>query len=231
MKKKILAYLIVFGGVVFTSCEKEEAPTIDKIPDLKKAPELPPELPVEFSSEILVSSTELISSSQMELAVKDSDTLKLHVSDSPIDNMPVGELWALYKSSRAMGKALEDTSEYFKASGAFLKAAEVVVKLERPSIAAWQYNSAAKNLLDAFSKDCKYYASVEKLNSMKSGKEKNEFRAELKKCFAKHLELLEKASYYLDKAQEMDIQKPEKGRDEIIKRNKQFVVFVKKFIK
>lgn len=242
MKTKLLSCLMLVGGVVFTSCQKEEAekaPSIDKAPNLEKAPELPPETPEEISSELVLSSVELLSSSQIEVNPNEgedthpdkSDTLKLNISKSPIDDMPVGELWALYKSSRSIGKALEDTSEFHKAADAFVKAAEVVVKLERPSIASWQYNSAAKNLIDAFSKDCKYYSSVEKLNSMKSGKEKTEFRQELKECFAKHSELLEKAWAYLDKAEEMDLEEPEKGRDDIIKRNKQFVTFVKKFIR
>ena len=234
MKKKILSCLMLVGSVVFTSCQNdkvEKAPSIDKTPNLEKAPEMPPEIVVEVSSERLISSTELLSSSQIELISEGEDTLKLDISDKPIDDLPVGELWALYKSSRSIGKALEDTSEYSKAADAFAKAAEVVVKLERASIASWQYNSAAKNLIDAFSKDCKYHSSVEKLNSMKSGKEKTEFRQELKQCFAKHSEFLERASAYLDKAEELDLKEPEKGRDGIIKRNKQFVTFVKKFIK
>jgi hypothetical protein len=245
MKKKILSCLFVFGGMVFTSCEKgesEKAPSIDKTPILEKALELPPELELKLSVEASVSSSELLSSSEATSVVdavdeagldkvEESDTLKLNVSSASIESMPVGELWALYKSSRSMGKALADTLEYEKAASAFLKAAEVAVKLDRSSIASWQYNSAGKNLVDAFSKDCEYYASVEKLNSMKVGLEKTAFRKKLKECFAKHFILLEQASTYLEKASQFDSKEPEKGRDEMISRNKQFVTFVKQFIK
>jgi hypothetical protein len=246
MNKKILSCLFVLGGMVITSCEKEKPPKIDSIPKLEKSPEMPPELSNKVTVDTVLSSTELSSSSQVSLSTDDDstkllnqivdemqkvDTLKLSVSNELIETMSMSDLWALYRSSRSIGKALEGTSEHSKASDAFVKAAEVVVKLKRPSIASWQYNSAAKNLLDAFSKKCDYYSSVESLNSMKSGNAKNAQRAKLKSCFSENFDLLKKASVYLTQAELLDLEVPEKGRDGIIARNKQFVVFVSQFIR
>lgn len=232
MNKKILGCLFVLCGIVLISCEKENPPTIDSIPKLEKAPKMISELHNKVTLDTVLSSSSQVSLSIEDDSIKVSDQLVEEIQKAEtLETMSTSDLWALYKSLRSIGKALENTSEYSKAADAFVKAAEVVVKLKRPSIASWQYNSAAKNLLDAFSKKCDYYSSVESLNSMKSGNAKNAQRAKLKNCFSENFDLLKKASVYLTQAELLDLKVPEKGRNGIIARNKQFVVFVSQFIR
>jgi hypothetical protein len=84
--------------------------------------------------------------------------------------------------------------------------------------------------MDAFTQNCKYYQSVQNLESMKAGGAKIKLQNSLKACFKKEWPSLELAENLLIKAAILEEQNPEKGRGKLIESNKSFIGFVKNFI-
>jgi hypothetical protein len=53
-----------------------------------------------------------------------------------------------------------------------LKGAEAAIKLEKPGIAAWQYNNAAKHAIDYYKNETRYQERYQKAKEIKQVDEK-----------------------------------------------------------
>lgn len=143
--------------------------------------------------------------------------------DSLLNSQNVGQRWATYKSSRAESKTNIAAKEYDKAIENLLLAGETTIKLERPDIAAWQFNNAGKCAIDLFSQNVDYQKRVSKINSMPKGDEKTEYLIECQKAYEEEMELLIYGKLYLDLAEALNEDDYNKGRFSAISNNKQFI--------
>lgn len=153
----------------------------------------------------------------------------VYTHDSLLNSLSVGERWSTYKSSRAESKTNLANKEYKKAIDNLLLAGETTIKLERPDIAAWQFNNAGKSAIDLFSDNVSYKTRVTKINSMPRGDEKTAYLKECQEAYKKELELLIYGELYLDLAESLNEEDYNKSRFSAISNNKQFIKEIKSF--
>lgn len=152
-----------------------------------------------------------------------------YTHDSLLNEQNVGQRWATYKSSRAESKTNIANKDYKSAIENLLLAGETTVKLERPDIAAWQFNNAGKCAIDLFSENVDYQKRVAKINRMPYGDEKTAYMKECQKAYEKELELLIYGKLYLDLAEDLNEDDYQKGRYTAISNNKQFIKEIMSF--
>lgn len=149
--------------------------------------------------------------------------------DELLNAQSVGDRWKTYNSSRAQSKTDIANRDYESAIKNLLLAGEATMKLERPDIAAWQFNNAGKCAIDLFSKRVKYQSRVAKINSMPHGDEKVAYMKECQGAYEEELDLLIYGTLYLDLAQDLNEDDYNKGRFSAISNNKQFIKEVMSF--
>ncbi len=123
--------------------------------------------------------------------------------EGEIASLSVGELWATYKAARAEAKTLKADGNLQKSIEKLLLAAECTVKLNRPDVAAWQFNNAGKQAIDLFVEKTGY-AGYKKVHQS---------------LYNQNRAILEKGLTYLKKAQEMDDKESDAKRADLIRRN------------
>jgi len=138
--------------------------------------------------------------------------------------------WDAYYQARDKAKAVESNAQYQEAIRYLLQAAEAALSLDRPGIAAWQYNNAGKNAIDHFKQQTNWPSATQRINSMSYSEEKTELQQKLLTASKEHFTILEEATIYLQKAQQYDRQNPDDSRREVIQSNQKFIDTVRKFI-
>lgn len=149
--------------------------------------------------------------------------------DSLLNAQNVSERWATYNSSRAQSKTDIANKDYLSAIDNLLLAGETTIKLERPDIAAWQFNNAGKCAIDYFSQKVEYQKRVAKINRMPHGDEKTAYMKECQTAYEKEMEVLVYGKLYLDLAEDLNEDDYQKGRFSAISNNKQFIKEVMSF--
>jgi len=152
------------------------------------------------------------------------------VADDSEKEMSEAELWDAYKTAKERLKVAKEEDDYPNIEKHLLETAKYSGKLERVDIEAWQYNNLGFNLIESFKSKTKYLSATGKLNSMVAGKERNQYRAEIKGKFLQHKDLLLRAEKYLKTAEELDSTLEESSRTTTIESNKMFIKQVLGFI-
>ncbi|MBD3420865.1 MAG: hypothetical protein GF398_12165 [Chitinivibrionales bacterium] len=147
-----------------------------------------------------------------------------------VSGLSIGELWEKYRTSRQTAKQFEKQKAYDKAVGQYLLAAECAQQLEKPGIAAWQYNNAGKNAIDQFRKMTDYTQRMKSIESMEKGAEKIAYIKESRQKLEGNMGMLEQARTYLGDAHKADNADPEPGRKKIIESNLNFIKEITRFI-
>ncbi len=124
-----------------------------------------------------------------------------------ITDLSVGDLWTTYKSARAEAKTLKANGNLEKSIEKLLLAAECTMKLNRPDVAAWQFNNAGKQAIDLF---------VEKTGY-------SSYKSVHQSLYEQHKAILLQGKSYLNKAKEMDDKESDAKRTDMIERNLNFI--------
>ncbi len=108
--------------------------------------------------------------------------------------------WDAYRKARKNGMAAWGSHQWKKSADEYTKAALIAEKLERPGFAAWQYNNAAKALINLFHQTVQFNKTMHKLASLK-GKQQDRYRKHLKQQYARHFSILTRARTLLNRAE------------------------------
>jgi hypothetical protein len=140
------------------------------------------------------------------------------------------ELWSCYRKARARAQEYEDRHEFTRSIEELLQAANCALKLERPDIAAWQYNNAAKQGIDYFIKKTSYRKRIARIGRLRHGSDKDTYIEECRTSFREHWPILEQARMHLDKALELHQKDQDPQRRSVIRSNRSFVAEVEALI-
>ncbi len=134
-----------------------------------------------------------------------------------------GELWKIYKESRTEADKAKELGDYKKSIDLMLKGADAAIKLERPDLAAWQYNNAAKHAIDYYRAETNYLERMKKAAEIKDNGEKSTFKKETKSIMSSKFSILEDAEAYLSSAKKYDEVKSDPKRVAVIESNMKFI--------
>jgi len=170
-------------------------------------------------------------------AEETTDTVAETVAETAVETavetdgeMTTAELWDAYKTAKDRLKVAQEEDDYPNIEKHLLETADYSGKLGRVDIEAWQYNNLGYNLIESFKSKTKYMSATGKLNSMVAGKDRNQYRAEIKGKFLQHKDILLRAEKYLKTAEELDGTLEESSRTTTIESNQMFIKQVLGFI-
>jgi hypothetical protein len=150
--------------------------------------------------------------------------------ETELAELSVGELWKVYKQCRTDAEKEKEQGNFKESIALMLKGAEAAIKLEKPGIAAWQFNNAAKHAIDYFKSETGYSERMAKLTGMKHGDEKNAFRDESKLIMKDKFNILENAEKYLNSAKKYNEMENDPERVSAIESNMRFIKDIASFI-
>ena len=140
------------------------------------------------------------------------------------------DLWEGYASSKLALESAKKANDIQGITSALLKAAHYAYELNRPDIEAWQYNNLGYYSIKEFKRLTDYKTRLSNIESMPPGKEKAATIENTRTLFRRQILLLNEASDYLKKADEVDKTLEISDRTLKIKSNMDFVRWVKQFI-
>jgi hypothetical protein len=139
------------------------------------------------------------------------------------------ELWKAYNTAKARLQQAQDDADYETMVASLLDAAACAEALDRPGIAAWQYNNIGYYAIVEFKRVTDYQKRMDTLQEMKPGEEKRDYLHETRAILKKHMFLLEHGFMYLQKAETMESELNNSDRKAKIESNKQFIRWVQAF--
>jgi hypothetical protein len=151
--------------------------------------------------------------------------------DHRLDTLGTARLWKEYRQARSRGTTLKDSGRYAESIYTLVIAARCAEKLERPDLAAWQLNNAAKHGIDAFKAITRYGETMAEIEAMKPGKAKVEAVSEVRQRFAEYLAELDRAEEYLLEAGLLNADTSCPERTRVIASNLRFIAFIRSFIR
>jgi hypothetical protein len=125
----------------------------------------------------------------------------------------------------ADAKVKDDFDLIISSTNHLIKCSE---KIKKYDIVAWQYNNLSYYYIQEFCDRTGYEYNVKKCKEIKKINEKNKFINKLKIEYAKEIKLLNVAKKYIEMADKLNKQYPDKDRTVIIGSN---MVFIDKTIK
>lgn len=148
-----------------------------------------------------------------------------------LSQMKESDLWQFYNQNKAKAKIAIENNKVDDIVYYFEKAGEAATQLNRPDIAAWQYNNIGYHLIEHFKKETDYDSRLSILNQMPAGKEKTEYHNNLKSLFSKNINNIKNAKSNLIKAKEIDDKLEASNRTNIIANNINFTNYIESFVK
>lgn len=138
-------------------------------------------------------------------------------------NVSTAELWKIYKESKIEADKAKEQGNYEQSINLMLKGAEAAIKLERPGIAAWQYNNAAKHAIDFYKAETGYQERMQKVAQIKQVDEQIAFKRETKSIMSNKFTILKDAEKYLSAATKYNEMESDPKRASVIKSNMDFI--------
>ncbi len=174
------------------------------------------------------------SSDKDTAAVEDADESEEEASEDVIaeelTQLSDYELWEKYREAKADLETHRNENN-FPAQIEDLKiAARCANLLGKPDIEAWQFNNMGYFTILEFKRLAAYHVRINKIETMKAGRDKIDYTEETKQKFAEYFYLLESAEKYLNKAKRIDKDLNDMNRTKMILNNKKFVDSIKRFI-
>ncbi len=151
-------------------------------------------------------------------------------SAEALTELSESELWQKYRETKADLEIHRDENNYPAQIEDLKIAAQCANLLEKPDIEAWQFNNMGYFTILEFKRLAAYHERINKIETMKAGKDKIAFTDETKQKFAEYFYLLESAEKYLNKAKRIDKDLNDMNRTKMILNNKKFVDSIKRFI-
>ncbi|MBN1603560.1 MAG: hypothetical protein JW915_18260 [Chitinispirillaceae bacterium] len=143
--------------------------------------------------------------------------------ETELANVSTAELWKIYKESKIEADKAKEQGNYRQSIDLMLKGAEAAIKLERPGIAAWQYNNAAKHAIDYYKAETGYQERMQKGAQIKQVDENIAFKKETKSIMINKFTILEDAEKYLSAATKYNEMESDPKRISVIKSNMDFI--------
>ncbi|MCK5808920.1 hypothetical protein KAH37_08055 [bacterium] len=150
--------------------------------------------------------------------------------------IPVSVQWKRYQNTRQKAQEAASEKRFKESAELYALAAKYTLELNRPGVASWQYNSAGKELINAFKERVDYTGIMKKMNLTKDKKVRKKLQDTMHKRFAKEFSLLEPAKEYLLLAENADSKhsKADGNRGKrlsLIKNNLAFIIWIADFTK
>lgn len=164
-----------------------------------------------------------------------SNNFLLIANDSAKQDDPQSKkTWADFRQAKAEAEDAKQGGNLETITAKLLVVADISTALDRPDIAAWQYNNIAYYSIDEFKKKTDYANLMAKIEGSMDKKEKSDLIESAKKTLKGNISLLEKAKEYLEKAKGLDdsvsADKKDESRTNAISNNLNYVEWVQKFI-
>ncbi|HPG37995.1 MAG TPA: hypothetical protein PLP19_06675 [bacterium] len=184
-------------------------------------------------STIQQENTAITSDTIMSATKTDTPKVEKNPRIKPADYSPItstDELWNEYEQLKKDITFNKDNWNYPELVKSLNKTAEIAQKLQRPEIAAWQFNNIGYYSIQEFKNRTDYTNRMEDIRVMPSGAERDQYIQETRDVLRSEIELLNNAEQSLYDAIELDNQQPDKNRQDIINNNLGFISTVKSFI-
>lgn len=158
----------------------------------------------------------------------DKTPVEKHESGNTV--VSTGELWKIYKDCRTEAEKAKEQGDYKMSIDLMLNGAEAAIKLERPDLAAWQYNNAAKHAIDYYKAETKYLERMKRAAEIKDNGEKSAYKKETKSIMSSKFSILDDAEEYLSSATKYDQMKSDPKRVSAIESNMTFIAEMRSII-
>ena len=221
--KKTGVYLLLL--LVFLACQKnkQQAENQEIFQSSQQESETTEPQKLESTTDITDTSTEIEDQSQVE-------ELTPFDQNDAADLSTSGDLWDAYNQVRNNINIYKDNWDYDNLIKSLDEAAQIAIKLNRPDIAAWQYNNMGYYSILEFKKRTDYASRMNDLQIMPYSEEKKQYIQETRDKLRDEFFLLESARENLYDAMEMNSQSPDKEREKIIDSNVNFINTVSEYI-
>ncbi len=200
--------LIFLGG-----CGNKEVKQVEKEPTLIK------QVP-----------TDILSQETEDPAEKPKDPVYKLRFTSELADLGEGELWKVYKECRTRADKAKNRERYQESINLLLKGAEAAIKLEKPGIASWQFNNAAKHAIEYYQAESEYKKRMRKLTKIKHGDEKIAYKKDTKTIMKDYFKILKEAEGYLNAATKYNEMDNDSERVSAIESNMGFVKEIEGFL-
>jgi len=141
----------------------------------------------------------------------------------------VDELWIQFRQIRDYIDTIKTQDRFTELIAALHEAAQIALQLNRQDIAAWQLNNIGYFSILEFKKRTDFDRRLKELDESRNKKNRQHLSREVKSIFFEHIELLEKASVYLEQAYDIDGELGKSDRTEKIYNNMKFIDWVINF--
>jgi hypothetical protein len=212
--KNIITMLLCFVLLICCAENDKESKEVKEPVQKEKTPEVKKVVEEETKIETVKVDEKIIPTEKQKITEEKTD----------------GNLWAAYNAAKAAAEEAKEDGDIETAIKELLRAANYAKKLNRPEIAAWQLNNIGYYSIQKFREVTDYDNRMAKLNSMKPGKQKEEYLNETMSLLKRNKSLLTSAKPHLKEAQEIDNKLEESNRTEVIKSNLEFIKWVENFL-
>ncbi len=214
---KIILAVVLLTVIVGCSNDTKEKPQNEAIPEKKVLEK--------------ADSVKNLAEEVKQETLKNSNILKKVEEPKGIKVKSISDLWKIYKSEKIVGQELLNKNDLEKGISHLDRAGKAAIELGRYDIAAWQYNNIGHYSIQEFQRVTEYDKRMRTLATISSQEEKKKYSWETKLKFEENILILETAEKYLQEALLLDDELEESERTEAIKRNLDFVNWIKAYVK